>query len=132
MSVGDGTNPALLDTTTPDLLGTDLGGSISTNSINIDDGLGVASSTCSASSDTLGRRDLKICPDKRPDLEYEIRFDKINEPFILLFGNPTVCRMFPMVPGSVYPICDSGVEADRIPTSVPGDFDLDNASPCNG
>ena len=116
---------------TPDLFDTGLGDLDSTYSISAD-GFEAASSTCSASSGGLGRRELSVCPDKRPDLEYELRFDKTGERFLFMTGNPAICRMFEMCPGCLYAVCDSGVDADRIPTLVPAVYDLNNASPCNG
>lgn len=131
VNVDDGTKFAMLDTTTPDLFDTDLGNADSTYSISADDGFEAASSTCSASRGGLGRRELSVCPVDRPDLEYELRFDKTGERFFFMSGNPAICGMFEMCPGCLYAVCDSGVQADRIPTLVPLVYDLNSASPCN-
>ena len=131
VNVDDGTNFAMLDTSTPDLFATDLGNADSTYSISTDDGFETASSTCSAPHGGLGRRELSVCPADRPDLEYELRFAKTGERFFFMSGNPAICGMFEMCPGCLYAVCDSGEEADRIPTSVPLVYDLNNASPCN-
>lgn len=131
VNVGDRTNLASLDTMTPGLLGTDLRDSVWTNSISAGDGFEAASSTCSASSHGLGRRGLSVCPAKRPDLEYELRFVTTDERFFFMSGNLAVCRMFEMCPGCLFAVCDSGVEADRIPTLKPEIYDLNNVSPCN-
>lgn len=132
VNVDDGTNFAMLDTTTPDLFDTDLGDVEPIYSISADDGFEAASSTCSASHGGLGRRELSVCPADRPDLEYELRFEKTGERFFFMSGNPAICGMFEMCPGCLYAVCDSGVDADRIPTLVPLVYDLKNASPCNG
>lgn len=131
LNIDDGTNLAPLGTMPPDLFDTGLGDLDSRYSINAD-GFEAASSTCSASSGGLGRRDLSVCPDKRPDLEYELRFDKTGERFFFMTGNPTICGMLEMCPGCLYAVCDSGVDADRIPTLVLTAHDPNNASPCNG
>lgn len=99
-----------------------------------DDTIASSSDVCSSSeiNPPFGRqrRRALLCPDKDMDIEVRPSGYTNDRPSVPLRYNLEICSRYSMGLYRTRVACDSGLEADRIPTERVGNFDLDHCTPC--